>query len=322
MRLSLVLSDIRDLIGDQSVDDWTDVELVRYINLHTQSRVRKMTEIDEGYHNCELHLSKDDARQMAASTWEYTIPSWVMKITMVRKDPLDVTASSQRIFFPGNKYELTTGWRYNELNGLRFQRMSEAEDILISAMKRPALCTMATLPDQTGMGRDQMRLDSEVTTTFPQEGIEDSYINGRFELTGVSSVGRAVRGQYRRCIKSEHGCLFTDPETKVPQPYTVLTFNQDWDEPPMENDTYEMHPEIPDEHMRLIVLDVARTAWMKKGNSDEIRAMASEYQEQMLSFISHIRPRQLQEPLRIRSSTPFHNGTEFSDDNAYGYWGW
>ena len=73
-------------------------------------------------------------------------------------------------------------------------------------------------------------------------------------------------------------------------------------------DTYEMVFEIPDEHTRLLVLAVARSSFIKKGNQQMQGALRAELDEELLAYVNHIQPRQYQEPSFWRSGTSGKRG--------------
>jgi hypothetical protein len=316
MRFTTALAKLRELLENADTAHWTDLELGTYLNRQAVSLTRKMAEIDEGYHNFQFSIPKARARQIRNDVWEYPIPSWVMRVVEVRVDNGDgATGGAGDIIRPIQKYDID-GWLFSSLYGVQLKGRVDSIDLDMTVVKRPAMATSGVLPAQTSMSTLQMRMDADTSTdalNFPHETLENSYANALVEITGQS-----VRsGQIRRVLASSH---FQNLAGTL---YTQLTLDRAWDVAPAAADTYAMHLEIPEEHMMLVLLLAARQAWTTKGHYDEVKASAGEIMEQQAMFVNHMRPRQIQEPKRVRAMTyPSPNSTSRYDQDAYYGWTW
>jgi len=319
MRLSLILSKLRSELIDADSDDWTDAELSGIISDQQLIMVRKQVAIDEKYHNHKFDLLTTDATQISGDVWSYRLPPWVMRITEVRLMQTS-NIDPRKNLIPEIHDGLGKGFQYSKGNRIELWQWGDAQDITISCAKRPARLTKGTLPDQTAMTASEMRLDEDSASgdasNHPHESVDGSYVNGMFEITGVDSgaTPRYVSGQMRRCTNSQHGQQLS---TTL---HTLLTFEDAWSPILATADTYEMHPEIADEHMRCLILLSARAAWQRKGNFDEIRASSPEFTQEWNEFMSHIRPRSLTGPRVIKSRVTPQVFGQHGDDNPDFYW--
>lgn len=297
MRFSDGLARLRQLLQDVTTTHWSEAELAAYLNRHVVSLTRKMTEIDEGYHNCRITLLAANSRQVKSDEFEYSTPPWVMKVRDLREltDPTSPPAGSRGMALPYAP-KSGIGWVWRGMNTVAVVALgATAKDYEAFCAKRPAKLTKGTLPTQNLIDTSHMRLDTDtsaVALLYPHETQTDSYINTIIEITG----NNARSGQTRRVTGSAH---FVD---EAGTRYTVLTLEAPWSTQPLAGDTYDMHFEIPEEHMNLVLLLAANTAWSTRGNVDEQKAMSPELVTEMREFESHIRPRQLAQPIYLRST--------------------
>lgn len=301
MRLSELFANTSLGLDNVTSRKWSEAMIVANLNVQLRSLVRQLTLLDQGYHNHVFQLSKDAAVQKHAGRWSYRMPAWVMKVSLVREGrPSDegegrVIAVRQKFhnagdtWMPGGNLEL-----------LYFG--SQAIDLEIQCAKLPARMRRGTLPDQTGMAANEIRLDANVASpqVFQPEHIADSYGGGIFELTGVDTLTRTVAGQMRRGLTSAHGVLLAGPNTH----HAEVTVDADWTLAPVEDDTYEMHAEIQDEHLRLLELMSIRSLLAQERNVDGIRAYEGEVREQMALFNQHVSQRDVQTPKIALESIP------------------
>lgn len=305
MILTELIAKIREEVDDPAPGKkHTDAVLASRIYDQTNAMVRRLTEINEKYHNYYLTLDAADARQVASDSWEYSLPRFIAKITGVRPAQDSLTSPRMRPIphVDENRDEASPGWDFAGLHSLRLHRFGEAQTLEIQVAKNPARLTLGSLPDQSGLATNQLRMDSPGTSgntnaaTYPHEREADAYANSVIEIVGTATTLHPVESQIR-VVKSS---LPSEALVGYAERFTVLTLDADWDEAPVEGDTYEMHAEVPDEHLRLLVLLVARASFARKGNTDEIRAILGELNEQWDSFVRHNRPRQFQHPAVIK----------------------
>lgn len=304
MNLTDWLAGMRSILDDPStagsLQAHTDAQLVEVGHQQLLAIVKRMAEVDERWHNHEMTLAAAAARQVASNVWEYTIPQWLMTISDMREENqgASVTASlGPRIHPIQSKYTNGVGYDFQSGNSFRLYGKSAALDLRLQVTKRPARPTRGTLPAQTSMTSSQLRLDVDpaVSSDFPHEKQADAYAGSLFEITGVNDATAQPGGQVRRCIGSTHTQLLAGPNTL----HTILTLEFAWTTIPETSDTYEMHWELPDQHVRLHQLMTARAMWQRQGNADEVKAHRDETAELGMSLINDVKKRQSQAPKRM-----------------------
>lgn len=299
MRLSDAMVRLRELLRAQDTAFFTDLALGGHLNRQQVSLCRRMVEIDEAYFNHTFILPVSSARQVASSMWSYTLPPWTVKVVQVRESVApEATASLGNLLPYVGKHDNTRGWRYDGMNTLRLVGFGTAIALSVTVAKRPAMVTKGTLPTQANLaaGNTELRLDldnSADALAFPHETLTNSYANAIVEITGAN----ARSGQLLRATGSTH---FVDEGGSR---FTELTMESAWVAAPQSGDTYEMHFELPDHHMDILLLLAAYRAWGAVGHAAEQKAMAAELQMQMRDFENSIRPRQTQMPMRLQTST-------------------
>lgn len=300
MLLGYALARLRELLQGQNATHWSDAELGAYLNRHVQSLVRQMTETNEGWHNAQFSLLATSARQVKSDAWEYVTPPWCMKIVRLRElmGTIDPATAIDGIPYSYITPHEKPGWLWNGLNTLQIRGFPTAKDMEILCAKRPANVTKGTLPTQVNLPvppTSYMRLDTDSSADavkWPHETLANSYYNAQVEITGSN----ARSGQINRCIGSTH--FIDEAGTR----YTVLQFEKAWTVQPASGDTYDMHFEMPEQHMQLVLLLAAHSAWGTRGHYDEQKAMSGLIAEEMRAFEAHITPRQIMQPQYLRYS--------------------
>lgn len=320
MKIGTAITELSQLLQRVDATEWSTAELSSALHRHVLSLSRDMTELDSGYFNHNIRVYESDARQVKQNTWEYTLPHWIERVVDVREltDTANPTLGQRgRVIGPALKHQ-GRGWRWNGPNTFQLLDWPQALDLEISVAKRPARPTLGVLPTQANLpaspASSYMRLDSDTSANasdHPHETLQDSYVNALIEITGNT----ARSGQLRRCVGSTH---FVDEGGSR---YTVLQVEPAWTVQPQSGDTYEMHIEIADEHMNLVLLMAANTCWGTRGNRTEQRALSAQIALELSKFQSHITPRQIQFPLYLRhtiQSAP--NGPALSEDTRWPLW--
>jgi hypothetical protein len=323
VKISQIVRAVREILEDSNAItagqyNYSDKALVAGLNDQLLLMTQRCTEVQQNYHNFDFDLLATNARQVIGTVYEWDLPTWVLKIAEVREN---VDQSRGLPYFHLDPLDRHTdvGWTQSSLTTLQLQGWSPTRDLTLSVAKRPALLAVGMLPDQTGMSSTQLRLDTDLDpalagTTYPHETEANSYANAIIEITGVNGSSHAVGGQIRRAITSTH-LQYTSSVA-----YTVLTVNQAWTVQPVSGDTYEMHAEIPDDHVRLAVLLAARSLAIKKGNWNEMADMRQELGERWASFNRYIELRQTQQPSLVKLGRR-GRGPRLAQDNYEGvYW--
>jgi hypothetical protein len=247
-----------------------------------------MADLDEGYVNFRFTVSLQSMRTVHADEFSCRLPPWIIKVSGVRENGT-LTDGRKPLVARANKYGKYSGWQLTAANELTFYRMGQARAFDVECAKLPALMTKGTLPAQTAMATNQMRFDADPATTadYPHETIQNSYAGGLFEITGPAS---ARVGQLLRCVGSVHDQSSTG---------TVLTMEEAWTSVPLVSDQYEMHMEIPDQHLNLLLMLAARRLFAQKAALKSIQAYLPELAEEYDTFMRSIATRTIQEPTYI-----------------------
>lgn len=302
MKLGTAISELSQLL--QRVDDteWGDAELSSALHRHVLALSRDMAQLDSGYFDHSFTVLATAARQVKGDTWAYSMPPWIERVVDVREltDTANATTALRgRVVPPQVSQYNGKGWKWRGPDTFHLIGWNEALDLEIAVAKRPARPTLGTLPTQANLPASPvgvyLRLDADTSANallHPHETLEDSYANSRIEITGSN----ARSGQLRRVIGSTH---FQDEGGTR---YTVLEVDRAWDVAPQSGDTYEMHMELADEHMQLVLMLAANTLWGTRGNKAEQRALAPMIQKELEEFRAGVTPRQTQFPYYLRHS--------------------
>jgi hypothetical protein len=298
MKLSTLITDVKLAVDNSTSSRWSDADCARKLNSHIHTVVRKLSELDEGYMNYQFNLLGASAVQRYSNEWVYTLPRWVMKVVEVR-EKANATDLRGRVYPVLTKFQRgTTGWQFISSTKLLLKGYSTAPDLTLDCVKLPALLTRGTLPAQTGGSPTPsttiVRLDLDTSAEallYPHETEPNGYAGALFEFTGVSTSSHIVGGQLRECVGSQH---LVDNGSAVL--YTLVSFEDALTVQPAASDTYEMHAQIGDEHLRLVVLLAARDLLGIEQNTDGVRIVSQELAEQWQLFREHAQRRQIQEP--------------------------
>lgn len=300
MKLGTAIAELSQLL--QRVDDteWSDAELSSALHRHVLALSRDMAQLDSGYFDHTITALATAARQVKTDCWAYSMPPWIERVVDVREalsTTAPTTASRGYVVPPQLSQYDGKGWRWRGPDTFHLIGWGAALDLEVAVSKRPARPTLGTLPTQANLPASPvgvyLRLDADTSADaakHPHETLADSYANARIELTGAN----ARSGQFRRVIGSTH---FQDEGGTR---YTVLQVDRAWDVAPQAGDTYEMHLELADEHMQLVLMLAANTLWGTRGNKAEQRAIAPMIQKELEEFRAGITPRQTQFPYYLR----------------------
>lgn len=288
MKLSSIITEIRDHVEDRTTNRWGDAQLTRTIHTQTMKLVRRMVDVDENYSNVRISLDKSVATAVKTDMQFYTLPPWTYKVVSVREGTTSNTTQG-RVVPKAQKLSNLQGWRMGAGTELVLSRYGNALDLDIEIAKVPARLTLGTLPDQTGMAANQLRMDTDSSSdaaTYPHETAPNSYAGAVVEVVET--------GEILRCTLSEHRQDYSGT------PYTVLTFREDWMTAPVAGNTYEMHcAEINDTHMRYLTLLCAAALLQREGNNNQLQSIMLEISEEAGYFTRHIQRRDVQRPTLI-----------------------
>lgn len=304
MKLTDIADQVRLAVEDKSARKWADAEIIRQVDVQIGRIARRLVDVDEDYLSVRLDLDATSAITRHANVFTYKLPRWCLKVAQVRER---ATTNQARGRLLRKVYKFDTdesGWRYTDKNAISLEGWSVAPDLSLVIGKRPARLTKGTLPDQSGLNLNQLRLDADTSTDaliFAHEKEANSYAGSMVEIGGVDSISHVVSGQVRHAASSAHLQVLGSAL------YTVLTFEEDWTVAPVAGDTYELHAEVPEEHMRLIVLLTASALLSHEGNTDAVSGLGRELADEWRLFTTHVSNRDIQEPMTMVES---YGGTE------------
>ena len=296
MRLSQAIERVNlaiDSVAGRKFDT-AGSQVAKVLTGQLRGLVRKAVECDQGYTNHRFVLPATVARTVYNSSYSYRLPPWIIKLVCVRKY-LGVGASKGPELHRATKRQ-AGGWRTTAANEITLDGISAAIDLDIECAKMPAALTKGTLPAQSPATTSQLKLDADNSTdagNFPHETALNAYAGALFEITGPSPGAGTRIGQMLRCIGNT-----ADPAARL------LTMEEAWTSQPQTSDTYEMVAEIPDEHSELLVLLTVRRLLAIEGNAKGLALYSQEIGEQWMSYLTHIKSRDTQEPYFIGQS-PF-----------------
>ena len=292
MRLSELVGRVKTVIDSETARKWNEQKIARALNDMQRSLVREMVKIDLAYVNHRFVLGAAAARRRNADEYSFRLPWWVISVTGVRESQ-PASGGRQPLVAWANRRSAYSGVEFTASNELTFWRMGEPRSWQIECAKLPALMTRGTLPSQVGVAASALKLDADSSAdavVYPHETHLDAYAGGLFEITGSTPPSARV-GQLLRCIGSDGDVAGR-----------TLTMEEAWASAPVAGDTYEMHAEIPEQHMNLLVLLAARRFFAQTNNLPGIAALGPELSEEHMAFRNAIQPRQLAQPHYIGQS--------------------
>lgn len=297
----LVLDDPGEPV--KPVQTWSDSTIALHATHHIQSMSRLQAQRDQGFHNFTLILKGTEASSVLGSVWQWTLPTWVISISEIRLLVGGIPATGTTTFSPymwdtavnvgdpvlkavkGSNY----GWSYEGNRVLRLWGYGTPPDMILQVAKLPAPLIRATL-DLDAVNVNRFRLPATLDVGI-EDYTEGAFINAEFVTIGVSdlAVNVATLGQTRRCIYSKAGQIVSSQTDNLRR--TEVYLEQDLPNMYFTGDTVETVVPMGDEHLRLILLLVARSCYAQIGNMPAMNAIREELAEQMTLFNNYITPR-------------------------------
>lgn len=289
MRLSRIITRIRDRLNEATANIFTDAELVRYIDEAAQDLFRQQSQVDESYHNHVTTILGSASRDVSTDTRLYDLRQWVHKIIAVR--PLGTGSQARENTIPAMTLHNQSGsfWAFHGMNRIMVQGSNAGDDIQLYTSKVPAHLNIGTVNAANDVlpAATTMFMDHE-TMTYDIEYEEDAYANSIIEIVSVNAAGHIVEGQCRTCTSS------TNVTSVAGNPFTQMTIDRAWDVIPIAADRWELRPEVSPAHISYLVLLAAQKAYVKKSNWEAMKTMQPDIQRESMRFIESITPRQEQ----------------------------
>lgn len=286
MKSADIIALLREQVDDVQSQEWTDERLLRILNQQMFKLFREQVSADDSYHNLELTLSAASATAVHLNQYVYTLPRWVFRVTWVRfktETTEGIGPPIPRAYRPDS---FRHGWLLDANKRLRLVGFGQAEDIILGVAKVPAKIHSGTLPAQTVTGSltsatTQVRLDKDNDPTFAHESEPDAYRNAIIEIT---TAGKS--GQIRRVTAST-------PNESIPSNFhTVLTVERPWTSNPVLADTYDLHAEVDDPLIRLLITESAQVCEQMRHNANGMAVLTPELMSERTKFQEHVKPRE------------------------------
>ena len=310
MNVTEFLLEVRDTLNDPFKSKWGDSELVRTGDRMVRTMARKLAEVTGS--NLELWHNVQDTefREIYKTVFEAKLPDWTLKLMHLNDRNPDEGAdknSSPYLVLNGGVAAPETlsttihvgsaelqdrfGAMLTEHKTLRVYGPTAARNMTVRLSKRPSRMFQATL-DLAGLSTTQFYMPVALTLGTLETEV-GAYRNTIFQFgttEGTHGAGVYMAGDTRVCVQS-------DPKVDVSGARRdLVTVDRALSDTPAVGDTFETLLEIPDEHCRRLILEVAYASSQKHSDRTLQRSLEADLATQREDFNKHVQPRQLQEP--------------------------
>jgi len=290
MRVSQLLTRLRDRIDESTANVYSDAQLVRFINEAVDDLFRLQVQHDESWHNCEFDLTfAANGRTLHTDVTLYDIPRWVHKITGIRVT--STSSSGREANIPVRTLHNRHGsfWAPHGFRRIMVAGGKAESDITVSCSKMPAPLNAGTLgtPATLVHSTSQIHFDhGSGTESVYEVALEaDWYKNAIFEFTGVNSGSHAIEGLVASGASS--ATVYDTDDS-----YTSVTFEAALGVTPAAADTWEMVAEVQSVHVGFLTALAAHKVFIRKSNYEAASALAPDLEREKLRFVESITPRQ------------------------------
>jgi hypothetical protein len=296
VNISQALLLIRDRLDDPAGTKYSDAEIVRHLDEQARVMFRKQTQTSKDWHNFGLMIQKEDGRQLFADTWEWRLPTWIDRV--VRVFERGGTATAESTFSPylwtGNSNitfgreiqktdpERRDGWSWEGQHTFRLWRRTEALELIILCCKVPAPSLKVKLlhayADATGAYLPPTTDSTSwiYGSTALEEGV---YVNAEMQVTTTAVNTATHLGDIRRVSYSQPDAI--DSAVR----YQALRFESSFTNTLAVGDYIETMLPVPDAHANLLILLTLNAIFVKKNNTDGMKAIVADLSKEWQDFI-------------------------------------
>jgi len=305
--LSQVIERCRRKLNDPSskaIADrfWSDAEVAEAISTHQTTLAQRQVQADDSFFNQRIEIDGTTAVKIHNDVYEYNLPRWFYRIHAVREVE-SVGTELGRLSFPrrprgrGRGFELHTRtklWLYGVSD-------SDVPSLHVEASKMPARLHTGTVRKATVAGEAVLYLDDQTSMDLEQE--VDRYRGSIFEITTAAApvATRDPVGQLRVGTASVR-------EFDVPlQKYLIkVTLDAPFStgDDPIVGDKYEMHVEIDDTHINLLVVMAVESLFHKTNNRPGLASIQDQMLREWKMFEDSMQTRQDMEQVFV-SQDPY-----------------
>lgn len=285
MRVSQILTRVRDRIDEATANVFSDEELVRYLHESEMDMFRIQIQHDESYQNCIHDIVGATGIEQSSDIIVHNLPRWLFKLNLVH-----LTADSgirRENLIPYGTLQRTRGpyWAWFGNHSIKHVGNHAGEDITVECGKRPAKLNSGSVAASPAPTSTTFHIEHDaVTTLYEMETEPDVYKNAEFEFTGVNLDAHTISSQIVRCDSSE--LVFDSSKT-----FTKITTDQAMTFTPNAADTWEMQSEMDASHIGLLILLTVEKAYQRKGNWEAISTMQPNLSVERLRYIEAMVPR-------------------------------
>ena len=290
MRVSQLITRVRDRLDEATANIYSDAELVRYLDESVNDMFRLQVQHDESYNNCEHDITAStDSRTLHTDYIVYDVPTWVHKITSVRVK--SDSGSRRELNIPARTLHNRRGsfWAWHGPNRIMVYGTKAGNDLTLEVSKVPAPLnagTVGSAPSGVTYTTSYFTWNHAVSAETLYEDVyeADWYKNSSFEFTGAGTATE-ITGQVVTVASSS--ILYVDSKTN-----TAITFDKVLPRAVAAADTWEMHAEVPSASSGYLVALAANKALIRKSNWEAISSLSADLERERARFIEAVTPRQ------------------------------
>jgi len=293
-----LIARLRARLDDNRSLKYTDLDLLLSADDALKYLTRKMSQTAKDWHNFSLGLKRADARTLFQGTYEWTLPTWVKRVSRVYSR--NMTATTETTFSPyrwtgGENAQLgeelgksdsgrRSSWTWEGTNTLRLWNSPEAIDLSLEVVKTPAplfkVRVVDAFPDASAfyfpstaaVGAGNGIVLGELNT---EEGV---YINANVMVSATLGATDTNFGQVRRVVYSNANTIAA---TRKAPCYVDANFLSAL----VPGDTVESVLPIPDDFSNLLVALCLRELAVTKGNLDLQKSLAPVIASELGDFL-------------------------------------
>lgn len=290
MNVTQFVARLRSYLDDARVLKFSDAELVSMADEQLKYLTRKLSQTSKDWHNFSLGLKKEDARTIFNQTYEWTLPTWVKRVSRVYDR--HSTATSEPTLSPyrwsGNSNAMFTdelgksdsgrrsGWTWEGTRTLRLWNFPQPLDLSLEIVKMPPPLFKATIvdtfPDMSGLYLPSVPTLGEL---YPEEGV---YINSEIQVTSTATSVATSLGEVRRVVYSNSNTIAAGRKN-------AIYVDEVWPNILEANDVVESLLPIPEDNTYLLALLVLRGLSIKKGNLDLQKSVGNAIAPELSDFL-------------------------------------
>lgn len=315
MNTASIIQLVRAEANDSQSKYWTDAHIVALTNTWARALFRQRVDADPSYGAQPFTILGTDTTRVVQrhkTIWSYYLPAWVFRLKSVEE--LASSTEERGLYLPPKRRARAgVGWTLQGNRRLDVTGWETPKDIRVWCSKTPALAWPGAVK-KASASATHIYLDPAPTGGYAVETDPDSIIGASVEVTGVASNTRDPRGIHE-----------------------VVSATREWDaglaswllkcevmphfgETLALNDTYDMHPEVGEEHTPYLVYLVVRSLLQEHNNEDRLVQILPLLREQRREFIDGIQPRDDEQPQFV--SDPYEHGIgQYPEDRDPYYYG-